>query len=105
MSYFLQDHFPTICQLDLMVTDAGEMVGNGVKGGMQGHFRPKASKASQKFGGSEALSRKNFCDHTLAEMAKNAVLVHHFAKFPPTETQNFLRLGARCYRHEGCSPL
>ena len=41
-----------------------------------------------------------------AEMAKkNAVFVHHFAKFPPKRTQNFLQQGARCFRQGGCSPL
>ena len=36
---------------------------------------------------------------------KNAALVHHFAKFPPTGTKNFLRQGARCFLQGGCSPF
>ena len=36
-----------------------------------------------------------------AEMAENAVFVHHFAKCPPAGTQNFLRQGSGCFREGG----
>ena len=45
------------------VRDAGAMVGQGGRRGMQGHSRPMRREASLKLGGSGILPWKIFCGH------------------------------------------